>query len=540
MRNFTIEAKLYIILAVGIISSLITGVFVNSNFSSLASSNKEIADIVTAINIDIAILMVVNIIIVFLVVKQINASVKSLNKGIDGFFAYLENKADNFDSINIPNNDEIGKISKSINSHAAINKESIIKDREFLEDVKIVLTKIGNGWFSQDVVKEPSSKTLDEIKFLINDMLTKQKDRFIAINKLLEEYRGQDFRRKLTIDGIEKDSAFDKLIKEINFVQNTITIMLKESKSNGLTLDKSSDILLENVDLLSRNSNEAASALEETAAAIEEITSNIQANNSNVQKMSKYASEVTTSSQRGQELANQTTTAMDEINTEVTAIHEAITVIDQIAFQTNILSLNAAVEAATAGEAGKGFAVVAQEVRNLAARSAEAANEIKALVENATVKANSGKKIADNMIQGYKGLNKSISRTIELIKNVETASQEQKTGIVQINDAVNSLDKKTQENASIAGETHSVATQTDSIAHSVVKSADEKEFKGKNNIKVDLAPVKDNVIQTPKKESLEVKSTPKTTKNSTPQTTNSKNITPVTSQTEDEDEWASF
>ncbi|GKT31681.1 hypothetical protein ADUPG1_002087, partial [Aduncisulcus paluster] len=95
--------------------------------------------------------------------------------------------------------------------------------------------------------------------------------------------------------------------------------------------------------------------------------------------MATYAQTVTSSVSSGEALASQTTLAMDEINTEVTSINEAITVIDQIAFQTNILSLNAAVEAATAGEAGKGFAVVAQEVRNLASRSAEAANEIKKL-----------------------------------------------------------------------------------------------------------------------------------------------------------------
>merc|ERR1711991_1300727 len=96
----------------------------------------------------------------------------------------------------------------------------------------------------------------------------------------------------------------------------------------------------------------------------------------------------------GQNLATKTASSMDEINTEVNAINESITIIDQIAFQTNILSLNAAVEAATAGEAGKGFAVVAQEVRNLASRSAEAAKEIKDLVESATIKANDGKKIS--------------------------------------------------------------------------------------------------------------------------------------------------
>ena len=110
--------------------------------------------------------------------------------------------------------------------------------------------------------------------------------------------------------------------------------------------------------------------------------------------MASLSTEVTASATNGERLANQTTVAMDEINNQVNSINEAISVIDQIAFQTNILSLNAAVEAATAGEAGKGFAVVAQEVRNLANRSAEAAKEIKNLVENATSKTNDGKKIS--------------------------------------------------------------------------------------------------------------------------------------------------
>ena len=102
------------------------------------------------------------------------------------------------------------------------------------------------------------------------------------------------------------------------------------------------------------------------------------------------------------------TESMEEINEQTSSIADAITVIDQIAFQTNILSLNAAVEAATAGEAGKGFAVVAQEVRNLASRSAEAAREIKALVENANSKADEGKQIANKMITGYSKLNENI------------------------------------------------------------------------------------------------------------------------------------
>ncbi|MBS9782260.1 MAG: hypothetical protein KGV43_00450, partial [Arcobacter sp.] len=158
------------------------------------------------------------------------------------------------------------------------------------------------------------------------------------------------------------------------------------------------------------------------------------------------------------------------------SIDQAIEIINQIAFQTNILSLNAAVEAATAGEAGKGFAVVAQEVRNLASRSAEAAKEIKDLVETATQKANTGKEIADKMISGYGELNSNIVNSMELINDVESASKEQLRGIEQINNAVNALDKQTQQNAQIASTTQNIANDNQNIALKIVKEVEDKKF----------------------------------------------------------------
>jgi methyl-accepting chemotaxis protein len=170
---------------------------------------------------------------------------------------------------------------------------------------------------------------------------------------------------------------------------------------------------------------------------------------------------------------------MDELKKSSSEIAKIIKVIDDIAFQTNILSLNAAVEAATAGEAGKGFAVVAAEVRNLASRSAEAAKEIKDLVEDANTKANEGKNISDEMIKGYEVLNDHITETIHIIEDVSSASKEQMTGIEQINDAVTELDKATQENASVASDASDIAKETNSMAQSIVDNANEKEFEGK-------------------------------------------------------------
>ncbi|MEA3290447.1 MAG: methyl-accepting chemotaxis protein [Campylobacterota bacterium] len=535
MRNLSIKAKLYIILAIGTIGSFLVGIFVNSKFGEIAQTNPDIASGLTAINIYIAILIIIDAAVVFIVASQINESIRGISKGICGFFDYLEHKADSFEAIDIKNNDEIGFVSKEINTHASNTKESLEQDKKLLEDTKIVLNRACNGWFSQHIEQSSSNPMLNEVKSLINGMLANQKSRFISINELLEEYGNQDYRRKLVLEGIESGGVFEKLIKEVNHVQDTITKILVENKSNGLTLDRSSDILLENVAVLNKNSNEAAAALEETAAAIEEITSNISNNTENVVRMSGFASEVTKSATKGESLASETTTAMDQINKEVTAINEAISVIDQISFQTNILSLNAAVEAATAGEAGKGFAVVAQEVRNLASRSAEAANEIKTLVENATSKANSGKNIADQMIQGYSGLNENISKTIELIRDVESASKEQQSGIIQINDAVNSLDQQTQQNANIANQSNEIAIETDTIAKLVVSNVNEKQFEGRDTVKAkDGASSNSNTFNS----SPTIKPSPKKS-NPASVPSPAEQITPVTSNTND-DEWASF
>ena len=309
--------------------------------------------------------------------------------------------------------------------------------------------------------------------------------------------------------------------------------MLVENKSNGLTLDESSNILLANVDKLNVSSNEAAASLEETAAALEEITSNIRNTTGNIAEMSNLSDNVTKSSTNGEKLANKTTIAMDEINTQVNLINESISVIDQIAFQTNILSLNAAVEAATAGEAGKGFAVVAQEVRNLASRSAEAAKEIKNIVENAKNKADEGKSIASHMIDGYKELNENIQQTINLISDIEMSSKEQLTGIEQINDALNQLDQQTQQNAQIASQTHDVALVTDNIAKLVVGNANDKEFEGKNEVKAKSLNIKKDSSYNVKTNEVVYQKAPQKT---TTTKVSAKTITPSNNN----DEWESF
>ena len=294
---------------------------------------------------------------------------------------------------------------------------------------------------------------------------------------VLSEYAQYDYRSKIDVKSMHGD--IKELCEDVNTLGTAITSMLIENKNMGLILSSNSDNLSSNVDNLTNSANNQAASLEETAAAIEEITSNMQNSSVNIVKMTNYANDVSNSVSLGQELAARTTSSMDEINEQTNAIADSITIIDQIAFQTNILSLNAAVEAATAGEAGKGFAVVAQEVRNLAARSAEAAKEIKDLVESATNKANDGKNISSEMIAGYEKLNTNIHNTLELINDVSLSSKEQFSAMEQINDTVNKLDRVTQQNALAAGEANKVAREVNNIAEKVVLNTNEKEFEGK-------------------------------------------------------------
>jgi len=423
---------------------------------------------------------IVGMIISLILIKQISNSLDKFKEGLLSFFSYLNKESSNVSYLKDDAKDEFGEMSKVVNQNIEKTQKLIVQDYDLIEDVKRVVKEVKDGKLNQRITKTTQNESLEDLKNTFNEMLENtSKNVCEDINKItrvLNSFAKLDFR-----DRVENDVGI--VAKGLNNLAQIINEMLLENKSNGLTLDESSNILLENVNKLNISSNEAAASLEETAAAIEEITSNIRNNTQNIQKMATYSNSVTQSVEQGEKLANLTTLAMEEINTQVNSINEAISIIDQIAFQTNILSLNAAVEAATAGEAGKGFAVVAQEVRNLASRSAEAAREIKKIVENATTKANNGKDIANNMICGYKELNGHIQQTMNLIQDIEMSSKEQLLGIEQINNAINSLDRQTQQNAQIASQTHDVALITDEIAKLVVSNANAKEFIGKNDVK---------------------------------------------------------
>lgn len=425
----------------------------------------------------IVIAFILSLVMIIAVTNSIKKPLTAFQEGLLEFFKYINRETDDAKLIEVQSSDELGQMAQAVNDNITKTKESVEEDRKLVDSAIMGANRAKLGFMDARIMGDTSNPALHELKDVINEMLESVETNIKNAMSVLSSYSEYDYRPK--IDTSNMDGDLKALCEDVNSLGIAVTTMLVENKKIGLVLASNSENLSSNVDSLTTSANNQAANLEETAAAIEEITANMQNSSNHISKMTSYANEVSSSVKEGQDLASKTATSMDEINEQTNAIADAITVIDQIAFQTNILSLNAAVEAATAGEAGKGFAVVAQEVRNLAARSAEAAKEIKDLVENATSKANDGKTISSDMIEGYDKLNTNIHNTLELINSVSSSSKEQLTAMEQVNDAVNTLDQATQQNAATASATNKVAQEVNAIAEKVVAHTDEKEFEGK-------------------------------------------------------------
>jgi methyl-accepting chemotaxis protein len=438
---------------------------------SNANKNMIIFGLLSAFGIAITMILARTIAFTILI------DVASVRNGVEEFFAFINFERKDIKLINVDSKDELGSMSRIINKNIQNTKNNIQKDRDLIADTIRVASEINKGNLNVKIELGSNNPALNELKDIINEMLKTLNTNISNILTILSSYSKLDFRPKLKENNLE--GIIKELESDINILRDVITKMLVENKNIGVTLSQNASTLGKNMNYIAEAANSQAASLEETAASLEEITSNITNNNQTTSKMANYGDKLKESIKVGQDLANKTVASMEDINKQALSISEAITVIDQIAFQTNILSLNAAVEAATAGEAGKGFAVVAGEVRNLASRSADAANEIKRIVELATNKTKEGSQIAADMIDGYTVLNENISTTLSLIQNVALASKEQSAGMVQINDAVNSLDQITQKNAQNAGIANDIAQQTLKISKQIIEQVNQKEFDGK-------------------------------------------------------------
>ncbi len=203
---------------------------------------------------------------------------------------------------------------------------------------------------------------------------------------------------------------------------------------------------------LGHRTEQAASSLEQTAASMEELTATVRQSADSARQANALATTAASTATKGGEVMQQVVSTMQDIHHSSQKIADIIGVIDGIAFQTNILALNAAVEAARAGEQGRGFAVVATEVRSLAQRSAEAAKEIKLLIQSSVERVDSGTQLVANAGVTMNEIVQGVQRVNGIIGEISTAAAEQSDGISQVNVAVTQLDQMTQQNGALVGE----------------------------------------------------------------------------------------
>jgi methyl-accepting chemotaxis protein len=296
--------------------------------------------------------------------------------------------------------------------------------------------------------------------FLLRQQISRPISRLIALVKDIAEGEG-DLTKRLTV---QNKDEIGELAYWFNTFLDKIHNLVGQVKSTAIQVASASQQVSVGVAHLSGGSQQQASSLEETAASLEEITGTVKQNADNARQANRLALSSRDTAEKGGQVVETAVTAMAEINKSSKKIADIITTIDEIAFQTNLLALNAAVEAARAGEQGRGFAVVASEVRNLAQRSATAAKEIKALIQDSVAKVESGSELVNKSGHTLGEIVSSVKQVTDIIGEIATASEEQSTGIDQVNRAVTQMDHVVQSNAAETEEMSSTAQSLSSQA----------------------------------------------------------------------------
>ncbi|MGI8111460.1 methyl-accepting chemotaxis protein [Escherichia coli] len=277
------------------------------------------------------------------------------------------------------------------------------------------------------------------------------------MNRLIDSIRhiaGGVLVKPIEVDG---SNEMGQLAESLRHMQGELMRTVGDVRNGANAIySGASEIATGNNDLSSRTEQQAAS-LEETAASMEQLTATVKQNAENARQASHLALSASETAQRGGKVVDNVVQTMRDISTSSQKIADIISVIDGIAFQTNILALNAAVEAARAGEQGRGFAVVAGEVRNLAQRSAQAAREIKSLIEDSVGKVDVGSTLVESAGETMAEIVSAVTRVTDIMGEIASASDEQSRGIDQVGLAVAEMDRVTQQNAVLVEESAAAA-----------------------------------------------------------------------------------
>ncbi len=336
------------------------------------------------------------------------------------------------------------------------------------EEIANIVVAASAGDLSMRIRKDGKDGFFATLADGMNGILTNMATVVAEVNSVIEAGKAQDLTARINVAG--KSGVFEQLSSGINALMDSMMQVVQQIKIAAQSVSSGSDEIAKGNADLSGRTEQQASSLEETASSMEEMTSTVKHNADNASQANQLARAARQEAEQGGAVVSNAVVAMQGINASSKKIADILGVIDEIAFQTNLLALNAAVEAARAGEQGRGFAVVASEVRTLAGRSATAAKEIKALIQESVARVDEGTKLVDQSGATLGGIVNAIKKVSDIVAEISAASQEQSTGIEQVNKAIMQMDGLTQQNAALVEEAAAAAESLQDQARGLLDS----------------------------------------------------------------------